>query len=249
MARERSERTAQRMREGMDPERYGYADRPLREEILETLEAPPEAACIVTRNAYGCRVMNTAGAMFVDVDFPEDALRRRGPSLLGRIFGRRVPDIDPLEALQKDALAKLVAVVGDAPGFGARVYRTAAGLRYLVTHDLFDPAAPEVLDVMERVEADPLYVRLCKAQACFRARLTPKPWRCAMQHPPWRHPREGDALRRFRNWLKEYEERQKAYATCSFVAHLGETRMHAAVEPVVAQHDRETRVESGLPLA
>jgi hypothetical protein len=32
--------------------------------------------------------------------------------------------------------------------------------------------------LMRFLRADPDYVRLCAVQECYRARLTPKPWRC-----------------------------------------------------------------------
>jgi hypothetical protein len=52
--------------------RYGYADRPLREPVLRELKTSDgELAAALTRNSYGCLVLNTARVMFVDVDLPE----------------------------------------------------------------------------------------------------------------------------------------------------------------------------------
>jgi hypothetical protein len=57
---------------GRPDRRYGYADRPLREPVLRELRTSEgELAAVVTRNSYGCLVLNTVRVMFVDVDLPE----------------------------------------------------------------------------------------------------------------------------------------------------------------------------------
>src|SRR6476619_7197959 len=48
------------------PRAYAYGDRPLREEIVRSVDG--ERAAVVTRNSFGCLVLNTAGVLFVDVD-------------------------------------------------------------------------------------------------------------------------------------------------------------------------------------
>src|SRR5262245_9298698 len=53
-------------------QRYGYPDRPMREEVLGEFRTPSNVLrAAVTRNSYGCRVLNTADLMIVDVDAPE----------------------------------------------------------------------------------------------------------------------------------------------------------------------------------
>ena len=49
---------------------YDYLEYPLREEIVETLAQDGELSALITRNRYGCLVLNTARACFVDVDYP-----------------------------------------------------------------------------------------------------------------------------------------------------------------------------------
>ena len=73
---------------------YAYAERPLREELVEELEHAGERTAAITRNSYGSLVLNTEGGMFVDIDYPPresfSALRRA----FGRLFGRQVPTRD-----------------------------------------------------------------------------------------------------------------------------------------------------------
>jgi hypothetical protein len=61
-----------------------------------------------------------------------------------------------------------------------RVYRTHSGCRVVCTSRRF----PRTQDnypadrLMRFLRADRHYMELCQAQKCYRARLTPKPWRC-----------------------------------------------------------------------
>ncbi|MCL2743078.1 MAG: hypothetical protein FWE67_04435 [Planctomycetaceae bacterium] len=84
----------------------------------------------------------------------------------------------PWTAVQE--LGKFMQQVTKTPEWGVRIYKTAAGYRGIVTHALFDPTDPETLKLMERFECDPQYIRLCKRQESFRARITPKGWRCGL---------------------------------------------------------------------
>ncbi|MCL2624383.1 MAG: hypothetical protein FWD31_12035 [Planctomycetaceae bacterium] len=77
-------------------------------------------------------------------------------------------------------LAAFMAAVTQWPEWGVRVYKTCAGYRGLVTHATFDPTADATLDLMRQFRCDPQYVALCKRQESFRARLTPKGWRCKL---------------------------------------------------------------------
>jgi hypothetical protein len=60
-----------------------------------------------------------------------------------------------------------------------RVYLTAKGLRVVCTSALLPWEKHDWLAtrLMKYLGADPDYIRLCGEQKCYRARLTPKPWR------------------------------------------------------------------------
>jgi hypothetical protein len=224
--------------------RYAYGDQPLREEVLDTIGGPERA--VITRNAYGCRVLNAARVLFVDVDFPEP---RPGAGLargLRRLFGRDAR----ADAPEPAARAKIEAWLAAHPDWGLRIYRTRAGLRLAATHALFDPSTPATWDAMTALGCDPLYLRLCRAQQSFRARLTPKPWRCGARVPPARFPFETAAEERtFQSWRADYDQRQRRFATCALVDSLGAVARDGEVDQILAVHDAETRVGSGLPLA
>jgi hypothetical protein len=228
---------------------YGYPDRPMREPVLrEFRDLSGGLTAAVTRNAYGCQVLNTARAMFVDVDLPEP--KRAGGGFFNLFFGKKPEPAPAGNPAETPVLAQADGWARRNPGWNWRVYRTRAGLRLLATHDLFDPEAAETQAVFEALGADPLYRRLCGVQKCFRARLTPKPWRCGLRNPydrwPWP---DAKAEKRFNAWEAEYREASEEYATCELIATLGCGMVHQDIRPILDFHDQATRVNSKLKLA
>jgi hypothetical protein len=241
-ARERMAAFAQRVQQGMEiPRGYAYGDRPLREEIVQEIQGRDgEMAAVVTRNSYGCLVLNTADAMFVDIDFEVS----KGPSFLGRLFGKGGPG--PEEA----ALARLREGLQRASSGSFRIYRTAAGFRVLATDRVYDPRSAEAQALMTSVAADPAFVNLCRVQQSFRARLTPKPWRCGQSSPPGKHPRDDwSDQASFSTWLASYDQACQSKATCRFVESVGPGWVGEAIQPILDLHDSATRADAALPLA
>ena len=231
-ARERINTVARTLRSVDDLERYGYGDRqPLREEIVQTIH--DEA--IITRNAYGSLVLNTERVMFIDIDLEE--------AKSSGWFGK------PSD-VAGEAQARIEKWVSRNPGWGMRVYRTKAGLRCIATHDLFDPEDSYTQKILKELESDPLYITLCRAQKCFRARLTPKHWRCDIHTRPPSYPFENlKEEERHRKWVRFYEETSRNYAVCEFVAELGSRSRHPEVDAVIAVHDDYALKAGKLELA
>lgn len=210
--------------------RYGYTDRPLREQVLREIHDPAGGlAAAVTRNSYGCLVLNTSRVMFVDVDLPEGSAG---------------------SSREADVVARSGAWAQAHPGWGWRVYRTRAGVRLLATHALFDPDGEAAGQVFEALGADPLYQRLCGVQQCFRARLTPKPWRCGCRKPPrgWPWP-DARAEARFKEWLDRYGQACRAFATCELIAGQGAREAEPTARLIVQAHDEAVLAAGGLQLA
>ncbi|HMV55094.1 MAG TPA: hypothetical protein PLX20_04410 [Rhodocyclaceae bacterium] len=139
------------------------------------------------------------------------------------------------------------------PGWGFRLYRTPAGLRALATHRTFDPADPEVMRCFAALDADPVYVRMCLNQHCFRARLSAKPWRIGigehMRPRPGVWPVAPDRMARRQAWVAKYEAAAKAYAACMLLDSVGSRQTHPDVARVQRLHDELCRATSGLPIA
>lgn len=232
-AAERAKSATDRIRHGGPPQAYAYSHRPLREEIVKEFHYEGRLAAVLTRNAYGSLVMNTEHVFFADIDYAPQPLGAVIGGWLSRLFGRR-------RATQDDAIVHRVERIARArPDLGIRLYRTANGFRCLATTVTYHPTDRETENLLNAFGSDPLYVTLCQRQACFRARLSPKHWRCGVPRPPSRYPwADSDAERDYRDWERTYEAKAGSYSTCAFIAEFGPSHVHPAVEPVLTIHDR-----------
>lgn len=249
-----AERAARAFEQQGSLENYGYGDRPVREEIVEQIHDHGALAAVISRNSYGALVLNTDRTMFVDVDHPSSAREKSvgGAPLVAALLGlfgrgKRTRPVAP----NRDAplLERFQRVVESSPGLGIRVYRTAAGYRLLVTSETHNPRSAATESLMTAFGSDPLYIRLCKAQDCFRARLSAKFWRCGVTRPPSRYPWQDEQQEaHYRRWEQSYHARANRFATCALVTTLGTLTVDAAVQPILDVHDRLTLLE-GAPLA
>lgn len=242
-AREAMAQMARKLHSNQPLDRYGYGEQPLREEVVEDIPGPGrDPIGVITRNRYGALVLNAAQVMFVDLDLAQGSGLVSG--LVKGLLGKKSASAEPR------ALERLETWVNNHPEWGFRVYRTRAGLRCLVMHDVFDPSQPSTTELLLALESDPLYVKLCRDQGCFRARLTPKPWRCHMLPPPSRYPWESSKdEQRFREWQRLYEVAIGRYGVCELVREFRSRDHHPEAALVLAVHDRRALSQGNLPLA
>lgn len=230
---------------GQELNHYGYGDRPMREEIKERVvdQAQRELA-VITRNAYGSLVLNTARAMFIDIDFPSQGVWETLTAQIRGLFGKAM-------AGPEERACQNVREWGKQhPDLGIRIYRTFAGLRCLITNMPLEPRHADSMNILRALRSDPLYIRLCEAQACFRARLTPKPWRCGLRKPPALYPWESAELEaQYRRWEQEYTEVVSRYATCRLIGQIGPAAMHPEIKPILDLHDGMACSEKNQNLA
>jgi hypothetical protein len=228
------------------PRRSGYYEgRPFREPILQDLSRG-QFRTLITRNSFGCEVLNTDRIAFADIDYDPP---RTG--LLEAMF-----DFGQKKALARQktwetgTLERLRQWQRGNPSWSFRVYRTAGGLRLLVTSGLLQAGSPESDHWLEAVGSDPLYLRLCRDQKSFRARLTPKPWRCGLRQLsvrfPWETPQTQQALEK---WLKNYQAKCERFAVCEWLETMGAARPGPDLQSAIDWHDARTSVGAGLPLA
>ncbi len=244
-ADDRARELAQKVLAGAELNRYSYGERPIREEITRSLtDRAGHETAVVTRNLYGALVLNTAQAMFIDIDFAEKNATVSLAGQLGRMLGGG-------SSSQEDPYIQRVSTWASRhPDISLRIYRTFAGLRCLITNQLFEPGQSESVDILQALGSDPLYIRLCQAQACFRARLTPKPWRCGIGAPPARYPWENYAVEtRYRAWEQRYGQMSTPYSVCKFVKQIGRNEVLSDIEPILKLHDQMTGSEIERKLA
>jgi len=247
-ASESARRIFARLTSGKRPDSYEYLERPLREELIDSVTHDGDEIAVITRNRYGALVLNAAFVCFADVDFP--AVQSHGlmdAILLAFSTKRRS---QRLQAGRAATWRQVKDWATRHPEHSFRIYRTFAGLRLLFTDRLYQPTSPDVADLLRGLGSDELYRKLTEKQECFRARLTPKPWRCGCRRPPNRYPwiedKEEEA---YREWEREYEQKASRHVACRLIETVGEDASEPRVKMIVEVHDRNASGASDAELA
>lgn len=229
--------------------RYLYGERPLPEPVVREFgNGGANPAAIVTRNSYGALVLNTRDLMFVDIDRDDQAPAAAGLfSSVMSLF--RQPELIPAAPPPSKVVGEIQRVA-ESNGLSARVYKTAAGYRAIIASARYQPGVVQSEGLLKQFGSDPLYIRLCKMQESFRARLSPKPWRCDQAQPPVTFPfTTPQEESRFQEWERKYSSAAAKYSTCRFVTIVGGGRTDPEFEELIHYHDQETKANSSLPLA
>ena len=235
-ASERATRLGQLISRGFDAlHEYEYWNGYIREEVIEEILAVDGRVLgVLTRNSYGATVLNTESVLFGDIDIAEPGFFSKLLQLVGQPKKDKVWFVSQIEQYQKQN-----------PAYTFKVYETFAGLRVVVTNQVFENYSDSAKAIFSSLGVDPLYVKLCKAQSCFRARLTPKPWRIGLERPASRFPRHGQSeISDFAGWLKNYELASRNVSTVKLVATFGNAREHPDVDRVLEVHDKYARTSS-----
>lgn len=208
---------------------YEYCSGFVREEVLSEIEAEDGRVIgVLTRNNYGAVILNTEPVFFGDIDIQEDSFVSRILQLFGKPRKDKNYHLKRIEEFQKNN-----------PAYKIRVYETFAGLRLVVTNVLFDNGANSDRSIFNELDVDPLYKKLCKVQSCYRARLTPKPWRIGLQRPGSRFPRKpGSEETEFGKWLREYESAIRQFAVVNHLETFGSQADHPDVKEILLVHDK-----------
>jgi hypothetical protein len=190
---------------------------------------------VITRNRYGAEVLNSTSCIFIDIDEPVFRIWQ----IFSRIRSREE---------KKQAILEFVGrrlKKPDLNDFGVRVYETHSGIRLILEGKALDPRSKEAKNLLRSFHTDQVYSALCRKQNCYRARLTPKPYRIKMKPIRLLYPYEGKDRYRIAEWIEEYDSRSQGFSTCRLVQTI---RSHVA-SPVVRYHDEKTKAQSSLPLA
>lgn len=221
---------------------YAYRGSMAREEMLQAIPNHEQMDTAITRNRYGAMVLNTENMFIADIDvLPTPRLsiwawvkhKLGGPAPLSA------------KAAQLQHIKQFHAEY--AADYAMRVYETCFGFRVIVTsHHL--PASQLQDDdsvanqLLAGLQADPLYILLCRQQVCYRARLSPKPWR--MDVPTlsiiWPRPTPAHAVE-VAEWLADYNDQSRHYAVCRLAAELPSKDRRSTlpdIRSVLAIHDQ-----------
>ena len=203
-------------------------------DIREQLVREIDAHNVITRNRYGALVLNTDSTTIIDID------------------QHRKTFLEKLGFAKRDNKAAILDELGNLASrpeyrdIGLRTYETAKGVRVIVSGAYYDPNGQDGRVLLERCNADPVFSLLCRKQNCYRARLTPKPYRIKHKGMRYRWPMEPQAIETAKAWIREYEVKSENYAICRYLETFGR---QAPAAGIIALHDEATRAASRLPLA
>lgn len=191
---------------------------PYRAAILEPIEQRPDPANIITRNRYGCLVLNSVSLCFADVD-------RYRCGLWAHLFPSPARE-------QRQLIGAIRHLCEKSPLLSARLYRTAHGWRVILREPGLSVGSSRESELFVALQADPLYVNLCRRQLCWRARLSPKPFYRGLK----RYPLPDSAQQRADEWIAAYEAATRGVAVCRLVETFGPPLR----DPMVELHDSAT---------
>ena len=227
IAEQRATQAGERISSNKNLDRYYATNHAVREETIEELQRNGQTTAILSRNSYGSVILNTPIVFFADIDLPQ---RSKVSSLL-KWFSKPV---DPTEQL----LARIQEMIGVHPSLGLRLYRTKKGFRIAIRSQQVPVESVQSQKWLEHLGSDHLYVLLCKSQDCYRARLSPKPWRCQVPPPPTRFPfSTPQEESTYREWQVAYEQASRSFATCALVGDFGSPDTDPVVDQILQLHD------------
>jgi hypothetical protein len=233
---------------GKKPDSYEYSLSPICEEIVEDVYCEDKVVAVISRNRYGALVLNTESVMFADKDFQ--------PFFAGGIINQIKFLFNPerkrlLVSKQRDEEIEQVLNWGKQnPEHPFRLYKTFAGMRLIFVGKLYNPKDEATISLLNSLGSDPMYVKLTKNQACFRARLTPKPWRVKCQRPRHRFPylNEKHTEENFL-WVQNYTLKSTNHKVCELLSGKNINIEIPEIKRIVQQHDKMTLVDTEFPLA
>ncbi len=188
---------------------------------------------VVSVCRYGAKILNTDEYTVLDLDDYRKSF--------WDIFKRR----DKLTKKER-IVRKFEENIKRFPELGAdfRIYETAKGIR-VIGKSYVDPAARQNIGMMRKMGVDWLYIILSGKQQCYRARLSPKPYRLGIKTMKIRSPLVCET-EEYKAWAQMYEKASEDYAVVRIIKSIG---VDFSRDPVISYHDEHCNAEMNLKLA
>ena len=227
--------------------KYDYRNPPDYEiDIREEVIAKINDRNIITRNRYGALVLNSEHMMIVDVDNDKAQYRLRASAI--NPFAGLISLFVKTKTYSPGLLGRLEKVL-DRESYRhlyTRIYKTPNGYRLIIQGEEFVARSKQSSKLMQLLYVDRQYADICYQQQCYRARLTPKPWRINMKRPKIIFPfRTAEEDTMHNEWVRNYQNNSEGYSACRLISEIGRPMQSRAVE----YHDKFCRALSNLPMA
>lgn len=192
-----------------------------------------DEANIVTVCRYGARVLNTNEYTILDLDD----------------YAKSVWDIfKPLKHLTKKQriIYKFERFLDKHPDLGLdfRIYETSKGIR-VIGKKYLDPNNEKYKKLLSKLNVDWLYLVLSQKQQCYRARLTPKPYRLGITTMRVRSPLTCNTDE-YKDWAAMYDAASRNYSVVKFIKSIGRD---FSSNRVIQHHDKQCRSQGLYDLA
>ncbi|WP_105214229.1 hypothetical protein [Pseudoalteromonas sp. T1lg22] len=142
--------------------------------------------------------------------------------------------------LEQEAITRFQQVSADNPALHMRIYQTSMGFRILFMEQTYEPTSERSAALLKSLGSDRVYMQMCRNQRCFRARVSPKPWRVGIERlrpRPGVWPIKAERLKERQDWINAYERKANDYASCKFMMKLGSDITDPKTIHVMALHD------------
>ncbi len=234
----------------------------IREEVLE--EVSPEN--IITRNRYGAEILNTTEISIFDIDLKAEGYMSE-VGILGWFRGLKpnFTETKSLRGVKQEKVEDIENIFKEKYSeLECRIYETYKGLRLIIQNTYIEPnklygnlfvvygnnfAENLFAQIVKDTKTDLNYALLCLKQKCFRARLSPKPYR--MKEGPnsiiYKLLPEPKEKVEQEIWLNKYNQIKKNYSVCIFLKTVNSRK--AEISEIIKLHDEKTGVANRRPLA
>ncbi|PCJ16779.1 MAG: hypothetical protein COB04_10065 [Gammaproteobacteria bacterium] len=205
----------QRISEGESKEDYEVA---IKEHVAEIIDE----SNIITICRYGAKVLNTTQYTILDLDdYPVsffDWFKSLGKlTKKERIVYKFERNIKRYPMLGNDF----------------RIYETTKGVR-VIGKKYIQPSGKKYSSIMRKLNVDRIYIQLSKKQNCYRARITPKPYRMKINTIKVKSPLDCER-EPYLSWAKDYDARAERFTVVKLLKSIGQDFSH---EPVIKIHDQ-----------
>lgn len=201
----------------------------IKEHVLEILDDEN----VITVCRYGAKVLNTSKYTVLDLDdYPVSFFDYFRPI-------RKLSKKDRI-------IAKFEQNIKKTPVLGSdfRIYETQKGIR-VIGKRYIDPSSKGYTKIMRRLGVDWLYITLSRKQNCFRARLTPKPFRMKHQTIKIKSPIDCKT-QDYKEWDKSYTRESLNFSVVKLVKVVGSD---FSQEHVIKMHDMRCNLHGNKKLA
>ncbi|MAC98792.1 MULTISPECIES: hypothetical protein [Pseudomonas] len=201
--------------------------------IKEHVARVLDGSNVVTVCRYGAKILNTDEYTILDLDDYPKRFWDRFSAV--RTMGKKERIVFKFE----QAVAKLPEL-----GRDFRIYETANGIR-VIGKQYLDPADRRSYRLMRKVNVDWLYMILSGKQRCYRARLSPKPYRLGIKTIKVSSPLVCETDE-YQNWERMYAAASQDVSVVHYLKSIGKDFSRDAV---VRFHDEQCNAHKHFKLA